>query len=215
MPATRSPCSARRRCCGTGAGRSRAAGPRAHEVRDWCGSVVRIEENRFLVAVSATLLPESGSSSPPVPAGRRQHRLANGWTFRAGLPLRDRSDPRAVVPQMANFERIGGVSFTRAVTRAGNCRSHPVSGQGQAISTALPASAAMQAGDELFSDGACRTRPAAWWFPAPPAGGHEALAVLMETAVAAGVHLRARDGDRVRRHRSPPDAPGLAAAPCA
>lgn len=162
------------------------------------GSVVRIEENRFLVAVKGH-----------VAAGIWQQLAARAcvvgstaWQWldiQAGLPRVTEATREQFVPQMANFERIGGVSFHKGcypgqeiVARTqylGKVKRHLYR---------LAGTAAMQAGDELFSDGVPDQACGMVVSGTPsPAGGHEALAVLMETAVAAGVHLRARDGDRV------------------
>lgn len=159
------------------------------------GQVVRIEENRFHIAVSAgaaaKLWQALAAKSRPVGVSAWQ------WLdIRAALPLVSEATREQFVPQMANFERIGGVSFHKGcypgqeiVARTqylGKVKRHLYR---------LTCTEAMAAGDELFSvaapDQACGMVVTA---SASPAGGYEALAVLMESAADAGVQLRDREG---------------------
>jgi folate-binding protein YgfZ len=159
------------------------------------GQVVRIEENRFHIAVSvgaaAKLWLALAEKARPVGV------FAWQWLdIRAALPLVSEATREQFVPQMANFERIGGVSFHKGcypgqeiVARTqylGKVKRHLYR---------LACAEAMAAGDELFSvaapDQACGMVVTA---TASPAGGYEALAVLMESAADAGVQLRDREG---------------------
>lgn len=159
------------------------------------GKVIRIEETRFLLAINAAaaagLWEKLSAQARPVGA--------QAWKWldiRSALPLVTDATKEHFVPQMANFERIGGVSFHKGcypgqeiVARTqylGKVKRHLYR---------LTCAEAMAAGDELFSE-AAPDQPCGMIVSGTPspASGHEALAVLMESAAEAGVTLRARDG---------------------
>ncbi|MBK8522655.1 MAG: folate-binding protein YgfZ [Betaproteobacteria bacterium] len=159
------------------------------------GQIVRLDESRFHIAVGAAA---AGKLWQTLAATARPVGIS-AWRWldiRAALPLISEATREQFVPQMANFERIGGVSFHKGcypgqeiVARTqylGKVKRHLYR---------LGAAEAMAAGDELFSvaapDQACGMVISA---TASPAGGYEALAVLMESAADAGVQLRGRDG---------------------
>jgi folate-binding protein YgfZ len=159
------------------------------------GQVVRIEENRFHIAIEAGAAAERWQAL----AAKARPVSVAAWLWldiRAALPLVSEATREQFVPQMANFERIGGISFHKGcypgqeiVARTqylGKVKRHLYR---------LGCTDAMAAGDELYSiaapDQACGMVLTA---AASPAGGYEALAVLMESAADAGVQLRARDG---------------------
>lgn len=163
------------------------------------GQVVRIEETRFLVAVKAAsalaLWQSLAATAQPVGVPAWQ------WLdIQSALPLISEATKEHFVPQMANFERIGGVSFHKGcypgqeiVARTqylGKVKRHLYR---------LGCDQAMAAGDELFSVAAPdQASGMVVTGTASPAGGYEALAVLMESAADAGVTLRSRDGAAVR-----------------
>lgn len=163
------------------------------------GQVVRIEEARFLVAVKAAsavaLWQLLSATARPVGVPAWQ------WLdVQSALPLISEATKEHFVPQMANFERIGGVSFHKGcypgqeiVARTqylGKVKRHLYR---------LVCDQAMAAGDELFSVAAPdQASGMVVTGTASPAGGYEALAVLMESAAEAGVTLRSREGVAVR-----------------
>ena len=164
---------------------------------DGC-TVIRLDETRQFVAVPAERAAAVWAklAAAALPAGLPAWRWLD---IRAALPVICEATKEHFVPQMANFERIGGVSFHKGcypgqeiVARTqylGKVKRHLYRLRGDA---------AMAAGDELYSDAvpdqSCGTVVSA---AVSPAGGHEALAVLMESAADAGVRLRARDGAEV------------------
>ncbi|MBI2309261.1 MAG: folate-binding protein YgfZ [Rhodocyclales bacterium] len=158
-------------------------------------TVLRIDGDRFFVAV-----PAAGAAgvwqalaAQARPAGLPAWRWLD---IRAALPVICEATREHFVPQMANFERIGGVSFHKGcypgqeiVARTqylGKVKRHLYR---------LRSDTAMAAGDELYSP-AVPDQSSGMVVSAAvsPAGGHEALAVLMEMAADAGVNLRTRDG---------------------
>ncbi len=159
------------------------------------GTVLRLDDARFEVAVAAPAAPglwqklAGGARPAGTPAWR--------WLdIQAAWPLVTAATKEEFVPQMANFERIGGVSFHKGCYPGQEivARTQYLGKVKRHLYRAVAAEA-MSAGDELFSsaapDQACGMIVSA----APdPAGGHVALAVLMEAAADAGVRLRARDG---------------------
>ncbi|MFC5301135.1 YgfZ/GcvT domain-containing protein [Azospira restricta] len=168
--------------------------PMKSAAADGC-AVIRIDDARQLIAVPA----ERAAAVWAALAGTARPVGLPAWRWldiRAALPLISEATKEHFVPQMANFERIGGVSFHKGcypgqevVARTqylGKVKRHLYR---------LRSDAAMAAGDELYSeavpDQSCGMVVSA---AASPAGGHEALAVVMELAADAGIRLRARDG---------------------
>lgn len=159
--------------------------------------VIRLDAERFVVVATsdtaAALWQELSAVARPagVPAWR--------WLdVRAGLPLVTAATREEFVPQMADFEKIGGVSFHKGcypgqevVARTqylGKVKRHLYR---------LVSSAPLAAGDDLHCPGnpdqACGKVVTA----APsPAGGFEALAVL-QSNFAEDVHVGAMNGPRV------------------
>lgn len=161
-------------------------------------SVLCVDADRYVVAAAAAtaaaLWPLLAAGARPVgsPVWR--------WLdVRAGLPVVSAATREQFVPQMANFERLGGVSFHKGcypgqeiVARTqylGKVKRHLFRLRGDA---------AMTAGVELFSEAVADQACGMVVSGAPsPDGGFEALAVLMEAAADGAVHVGARDGARV------------------
>lgn len=163
------------------------------------GSVIGLDAGRFIVALGAGRAPGVW----PTLVGQAKAVGVPAWYWldvQAGLPLVTAATREHFVPQMANFERIGGVSFHKGcypgqeiVARTqylGKVKRHLYR---------LAADVAMAPGMELFSpaaqDQSCGMIVSG---AASPAGGFEALAVLMEAAAEAGVHLGERSGPAVK-----------------
>ena len=161
-------------------------------------TVLRLDATRFIIAapdsVNAALWQKLSIKARPVgvPAWR--------WLdIQAGLPLVTLATKEEFVPQMADFEKIGGVSFHKGcypgqeiVARTqylGKVKRHLYR---------LNSQEALKAGDVLHSpdnpDQACGMVMTA----APsPAGGYEALAVV-QSNFSTNVHLGSREGPQVQ-----------------
>ena len=162
------------------------------------GSLIGLGDNRFILAVQSEVA--ASAWNPLKGIARPVARSAWQWLdIRAGLPLVTAATREHFVPQMANFERIGGVSFHKGcypgqeiVARTqylGKVKRHLYR---------LRADVSMTPGTELFSS-ALQDQPCGMIVTgAPsPAGGFEALAVLMESVVDVGVQLGERSGTSV------------------
>jgi folate-binding protein YgfZ len=161
-------------------------------------SVIRLETSRFIIAAPESAIAElwqklSVKARPVgVPAWR--------WLdIQAAFPLVTLATKEEFVPQMADFEKIGGVSFHKGcypgqeiVARTqylGKVKRHLYR---------LTSPQALSAGDALHSpdnpDQACGMVMTA----APsPAGGYEALAVV-QSNFSTNVHLGSREGPQVQ-----------------
>jgi folate-binding protein YgfZ len=162
------------------------------------GSVIRLDETRHLIVVAAEAASriEQGLSAGAAPAD------VAAWQWldvAAGIPWIRAATREAFVPQMVNFERIGGVSFNKGcypgqeiVARArylGKIRRHLYR---------THADGPLQAGMPIFSGTPDRPCGQIAHAAAAPGGGYDALAVILEDAVGQG-ELRAAlaDGDTV------------------
>lgn len=161
-------------------------------------TVIRLDTSRFIIA-----LPETAKAAlwqkltvKARPAGVPVWRWLD---IQAGFPLVTLATKEEFVPQMADFEKIGGVSFHKGcypgqeiVARTqylGKVKRHLYR---------LTSQQALKAGDSLHSpdnpDQACGMVMTA----APsPAGGYEALAVV-QSNFSTNVHLGSREGTQVQ-----------------
>ncbi|HJW27002.1 MAG TPA: folate-binding protein [Rhodocyclaceae bacterium] len=159
--------------------------------------VIRLDAERFIICAAAENAGEIWRQLTSIarPAGVPAWRWLD---VRAGLPLVTGATREEFVPQMADFEKIGGVSFHKGcypgqevVARTqylGKVKRHLYR---------VASAPALKAGDELHCpenpDQACGKVVIA----APsPAGGFEALAVI-QSNFSHDVHLGAKDGPRV------------------
>lgn len=149
-------------------------------------SVLRLDATRCLLAAS----PEQAATLWPKLAARLTPAGIAAWRWldvRAGLPLISAATKELFVPQMADFERIGGVSFHKGCYPGQEIVARTqYLGKVKRRLYRLRGATAMASGDELFSpliaEQSCGTVISA----APsPDGGYEALAVLMESAASA------------------------------
>ena len=159
------------------------------------GSVLQLGETRFEIAVEASAAPALWQklAASARPAGT----AAWQWLdIQAAWPLITAATKEEFVPQMANFERIGGVSFHKGcypgqeiVARTqylGKVKRHLYR---------VTCAETMAAGDELFSAAAPDQSCGRIVIATPNVtGGFTALAVIMEAAADAGVSLRDRAG---------------------
>ena len=155
------------------------------------GAVVRLDDARYLVAVAAGAAAGTWQRLAAVaaPAG------APAWQWldvAAGIPWIVEATREAFVPQMANLDRIGGVSFHKGcypgqevVARTqylGKVKRHLYRAR-----AAAPLAAGMPVFSPEAPDQPCGQIANA---AAAPGGGYDALAVLLEDAAGQG-ELRA------------------------
>ncbi len=151
------------------------------------GAVIRLDRERFEIVVANAALPELWSriatSARPVGTAVWQ------WLdIRAGVPLITRKTTEEFVPQMADFERFGGVSFHKGcypgqeiIARTqylGKVKRHLYRAH---------ADVSMAAGDAIFSP-ASPDKPCGMVANASPAplGGYDALVIVQEAYVTGG-----------------------------
>ena len=151
------------------------------------GTVIRLDENRLIIIVAAAAAAElwQALATTARPVG------TSAWHWldiRAGIPLITEATKEAFVPQMANFDKIGGVSFHKGCYPGQEvvARTHYL-GKVKRHLYRFHSAVAMQAGDVLCSaaspEAACGTIANA----APsPEGGYDALGVVQESFVEAG-----------------------------
>ena len=161
-------------------------------------TVIRLDATRFVVTVPDAVAPAVWQklSVKARPAGVPAWRWLD---VQAAYPLVTLATKEEFVPQMADFEKIGGVSFHKGcypgqeiVARTqylGKVKRHLFRVRSEAL---------LKAGDDLHSpdnpDQACGKVMTA----APsPAGGYEALAVI-QSNFATDVHLASREGPQVQ-----------------
>ena len=166
----------------------------AHDAR---ASVVALEAERFLLAVTPEALPALWQQLTQTarPAGVPVWRWLD---VRAGLPLVTAATKEEFVPQMADFEKLGGVSFHKGcypgqevVARTqylGKVKRHLFRVRSD---QPLPAGTDLHSPDN--PDQACGKIVSG----APsPAGGFEALAVV-QSNFASNLHLGSREGPKI------------------
>ena len=160
-------------------------------------SIIHIDAQRYVLAAPVTALPalwqKLGVKARPagLPAWR--------WLdVQAAFPLVSLATKEEFVPQMADFEKIGGVSFNKGcypgqeiVARTqylGKVKRHLYR-----LSGDVP----LPAGADLFSPDNLEQASGKIMLGAPsPAGGHVALAVV-QSNYAANLRLGSRDGQQV------------------
>lgn len=165
------------------------------------GQVLRLDTDRFIWAVdpatAAALWPTLAATARPVGPG-----VWRWLEIRAGQPTIVAATREAFVPQMANFEiaEVAGLSFTK-----GCYPGQEVVARAQYIGKVkrrmyrAHAATPLTPGVELFSPETGNQHCGTLAVAAPaPTGGWECLAVIQNSAVAAGeVHVGAPDGPRL------------------
>jgi folate-binding protein YgfZ len=175
---------------------------RPHEVSRFSGkgTVIRLRDGRFVLAAAPAIAPELRQRL----GGALHVTGARAWRWldiRNGVPWITAATQDRLVPQMANFELIGGVSFDKGcyagqeiVARAQHL------GKVKRRMFLANATAPAAAGDDLFSedlgDQASGTVVNA---EASPDGGYDMLAVVQSSSQEVSpVHLRSLDGPALR-----------------
>ena len=164
------------------------------------GAVMKLRDGRFVLATE-------GSSAPALRqrlAGSLKPVDARAWRWldiRSGLPLVTAATQDQFVPQMANFELLGGVSFDKGcytgqeiVARAQHL------GKVKRRMFLANVAAAAAAGDELYSeDLGDQASGMVVNSEASPDGGHDLLAVVQTASRdSSAVHLKSRGGPVLR-----------------
>jgi len=161
-------------------------------------SVLRLDAGRFIIAAPLAALPGLWQklAAKASPAGAPVWRWLD---VQAAFPLVTLATREEFVPQMADFEKIGGVSFHKGcypgqeiVARTqylGKVKRHLYR-----LSSAAP----LQAGDDLFSPDDPDKAAGQVMSAAPaPDGGFAALAVV-QSNFAANLRLGSREGPEVQ-----------------
>ncbi len=159
------------------------------------GVVIRLGDDRFEVVVSSPATAAVWEKMTPVarPVGTP---VWEWLDIRAGIPLISELTQEQFVPQMAHFERIGGVSFHKGCYPGQEVIARTqYLGKVKRHLYALQLAAATKAGDAVFSS-ASPERACGMIANAAPApdGGYAALAVLQEGLLAGQLHLGSGDG---------------------
>lgn len=160
-------------------------------------TVIQLDDHRFIVAApdAANAVLWQKLSNKAKPAGVPVWRWLD---IQAAFPLVTLATKEEFVPQMADFEKIGGVSFHKGcypgqevVARTqylGKVKRHLFR---------VRSSVAMQAGDELLSPDNLDQSSGKIMTAAPsPTGGFEGLAVI-QSNFAENVCLGSREGPRI------------------
>jgi tRNA-modifying protein YgfZ len=163
--------------------------------------LLRLDAARFHVVAhperAAEILKMLVAQIPPISADTW------AWTsIRAGIPYLMPATQDQFVPQMANMDLIGGVSFSKGCYPGQEivARMHYLGKLKQRMYRATVASDnAPQPGDRLYSPDTGEQATGMIVNAAPdPAGGHAVLAVMhIESFLGKDVHLKSPDGPRL------------------
>lgn len=180
------------------------AAPQAdHEiVQGGQGVATRLPGGRFELAVKPEIAPEAWAalSQSCTPVG------TSCWEWleiRAGIPMITAPTQEQFVPQMANLEAIGGLSFKKGCYPGQEivARTQYLGKLKRRLYLAnIAAEAAPVAGDELFSADA-EGQPSGMIVNAQPSpdGGYDVLAVIQIASVEANsIHWKTMDGPALR-----------------
>src|SRR6266436_4369078 len=164
------------------------------------GTIVRLRDGRFVLATES-------SSAPALPqrlAGSLKPVDARAWRWldiRSGLPRVTAATLDQLLPQMANFELLGGVSFDKGcytgqevVARAQHL------GRVKRRTFLANVAAVAAAGDNLYSeDLGDQASGMVVNSEASPEGGHDLLAVVQTASrESSAVHLKSPEGPVLR-----------------
>ena len=164
------------------------------------GTVVRLEDGRFVLALAASAAPAllrrlEGSLRPA------DARVWRWLDIRQGLPLVTAPTQDKLIPQMANLELIGGVNFDKGCYPGQEvvARTQHLGKVKRRMFLANVAAAA-QAGDALYSDDlGDQASGMVVNAEASPDGGYDLLAVVQTASrEVSTVHLKALGGPVLR-----------------
>jgi folate-binding protein YgfZ len=176
-------------------------GPTLALTRGDAGTLLRLGPERFEVLLPPAAAPAAWEALArhAVPAG---HAAWDWLEIRAGWPRVTPATQEQFVPQMANLELIGGVSFKKGCYPGQEivARTHYLGKVKRRMFLAHIAAATPPApGDELYSPDTGTQASGMIVNAAPsPEGGYEALAVVQVASAEAGeVHWKSPDGPRL------------------
>jgi len=168
--------------------------------RSDAGTVIRLTDGRFVLAS----VPATTSALVQRLGGALQSVDARAWRWldiRNGLPLITAATQDRLVPQMANFELIGGVSFDKGCYPGQEvvARTQHLGKLKRRMFLANVAAAAA-AGDDLYSeDLGDQASGMVVNAEASPDGGHDLLAVVQTASrESSTVHLKSLTGPVLR-----------------
>ncbi|MFZ5556759.1 MAG: YgfZ/GcvT domain-containing protein [Pseudomonadota bacterium] len=169
--------------------------------RSGIGTLLRLEPERFELILAPAEAPAAWTRclGHATPAG---HAAWDWLDIRAGWPRVTPATQEQFVPQMANLELIGGVSFKKGCYPGQEivARTHYLGKVKRRMFLAhIAAPTAPAPGDELYSPDAGRQASGMIVNVAPsPDGGFDALAVVQVASAEAGdVRWKAPDGPRL------------------
>jgi len=159
------------------------------------GTLIRLGQSRFEIVTTAELAPDLWHelSQESTPAGS----ICWEWLeIQAGIPVILPQTQEQFTPQMANFEAIGGVSFTKGCYTGQEivARTQYLGKVKRRLYLAhVVADSVPQPGDELF--GADQTTGMVVNAQPAPGGGYDLLAVIPTGSVETGtIHYKTPDG---------------------
>lgn len=162
------------------------------------GRVLRLDESRFEIIVNSDAASRVWGALAALarPVGTPVWQWID---IARGLPVISSATQEEFVPQMTNFDKLGGVSFHKGCYPGQEIIARTqYLGKVKRHLYRVSAASTLAAGQPLFStvepDHACGMVVSA--APAPD-GGFVALAVIQEGAAAADVHVAAFDGHRL------------------
>ena len=168
------------------------------------GCVIRLPEGRFVLA----LAPAAAMSLwPQLCAHGAKPAPMTNWTLSdiaTGTPWITQATQEAFVPQMANLELIGGVSFQKGCYPGQEivARTQYLGKVKRRMFRALADAQAMP-GDELFSVETGEQAIGKVMLAVATEAGTELLVVVQSNAWNSGVHLRSVDGPLLQRGQLP------------
>jgi hypothetical protein len=174
-----------------------AAGQRAERaLAGLPGFSLKLQDGRLLLA-----LPSAAAQAATSGLERADAALWRWLDIRAGLPLVTAATRDQLVPQMANLELLGGVSFDKGCYTGQEivARTQHL-GKVKRRMFLANAPVAARAGDALFSDDlGAQASGVVVNAEASPEGGSDLLAVVQTSSrERSTVHLRAADGPALR-----------------
>ncbi|HUO44536.1 MAG TPA: folate-binding protein [Burkholderiales bacterium] len=173
------------------------------------GAILKLGPERFQIIVPASDAARVRASfgNRVEPAGYEAWDLLD---IRAGIPFILPETQQQFVPQMANLDLIGGVSFSKGCYPGQEivARMHYLGKLKQRMYLArIDATESPLAGDRIFGSGLGGQAVGMIVNAAPaPEGGYDALAVMqIESAAAGDAHWKAADGPRLQIRPLPYD----------
>lgn len=165
-------------------------------------SVLRLSAERYQIIARPERAPAlwNALSKNATPVG---HAVWDGFDIRAGIPFITPATQEQLVPQMANLDLIGGVSFSKGCYPGQEivARMHYLGRLKQRMYLAhIEGAESPQPGDKLYSADVADQASGMIVSAAPsPAGGFDVLAAIqIESVRSDDVHWKSLDGPRLK-----------------